>query len=134
MAGKLCVYHGNCDDGFGSAYAVWKKFGDSVEFVPGHYHEITFPEVKDRDIFLVDFTYRKETILAFARQGANSITILDHHKSAQEELQGLDGDVVGQCAITAVFDMDQAGVGVRNRDGVLRDRRLFAGSRSRSDA
>lgn len=33
----MCIYHGNCADGFTAAWAVWKALGDRVEFVPGVY-------------------------------------------------------------------------------------------------
>jgi len=31
MNKPLCIYHGNCADGFTAAWAVWKRFG----FQPG---------------------------------------------------------------------------------------------------
>lgn len=27
----LCIYHGNCADGFTAAWAVWKALGDNCE-------------------------------------------------------------------------------------------------------
>ena len=112
MAKKLCVYHGNCDDGFASAYTVWKKFGDEVDFVAGHYHDKSFPDVKGKELYLVDFTYSEQTVLSFAEQGAKSIVILDHHLSAQKDLEHLHGQNINNCSITAIFDMDHSGVGV----------------------
>lgn len=34
----LCIYHGNCADGFTSAWAVYKALGNAVEFFPGVYN------------------------------------------------------------------------------------------------
>src|SRR3989344_3757446 len=32
---KIAVlYHGGCPDGFGGAYAAWKKFGNMAEYIP----------------------------------------------------------------------------------------------------
>ena len=36
MSKPLCIYHGNCADGFGAAWAVWKAHPD-WEFFPGVY-------------------------------------------------------------------------------------------------
>lgn len=33
----LCIYHGNCDDGFGAAWAIWMKWGNDVAYVPATY-------------------------------------------------------------------------------------------------
>lgn len=33
----LCIYHGNCDDGFGAAWAIWRRWGYEVAYVPGVY-------------------------------------------------------------------------------------------------
>lgn len=33
----LCIYHGNCDDGFGAAWAIWKRWGNEVAYIPGVY-------------------------------------------------------------------------------------------------
>ena len=31
------LYHADCPDGFGGAYAAWKKFGDTAEYIPVKY-------------------------------------------------------------------------------------------------
>ena len=85
---KLCIYHGNCADGFGAAYAVYKRFGDDVEFHPGVYQDSP-PDVTGRDVILVDFSYKAPVIEEMAKT-ARTITILDHHKSAAENLEGYD--------------------------------------------
>ena len=122
---KLCIYHGNCADGFGAAWAVRHALGDDVEFHAGHYgHEA--PDVTGRDVILVDFSYKLDVLTDLSFK-ANSILILDHHKSAQEDLKGLEPvkdklgykgffDELGPwCAsqnkplIGALFDMDRSG-------------------------
>lgn len=82
---KLCIYHGNCADGFGAAYAVWKRYGEEVEFFPGVY-QTPPPDVTGRDVIMVDFSYKQPVIEEMAKV-ANSILILDHHKSAEEDLR-----------------------------------------------
>lgn len=98
---KLCIYHGNCADGFGAAWAVRHALGDDVEFHAGHYgHEA--PEVTGRDVIMVDFSYKRDVLVEMA-MAANSVTILDHHKSAESDLVDLPGNV------TAIFDMNRSG-------------------------
>ena len=33
----ICIYHGGCMDGFGAAWAIWRRWGDAVRYVPGTY-------------------------------------------------------------------------------------------------
>ena len=99
MTNTLCIYHGNCADGFTGAWVVRRALGNA-EFFPGVYMTQP-PDVADRDVVLVDFSYKRpimEQIIASAR----SVLVLDHHKTAAEDLCDLPGAEV-------VFDMDRAG-------------------------
>lgn len=80
----LCIYHGHCDDGFAAAWAVRRALGDDVEFYPGVYQKDPPPH-DGRDVIFVDFSYKRPVLDAMA-QSAHSILILDHHKTAQEDL------------------------------------------------
>lgn len=96
----FCIYHANCADGFTAAWAVWRAHPDA-EFHKGVYGE-TPPDCKNRDVVMVDFSYKRPALLEIAEQ-ANSVLILDHHKSAESELVDLPSNV------TAVFDMERSG-------------------------
>lgn len=102
MSNILCIYHGNCADGFASAWVVRKFYqetrNEDIEFFPGVYQNPP-PEVKGKHVILVDFSY-KRPILDKMKQEAKSILILDHHKTAMADLQGFEG---------AVFDMNRSG-------------------------
>jgi len=98
---KLCIYHGGCSDGFGAAMAVKMALGDSVAFYAG-VHQQAPPEVKGRDVIMVDFSYKRPVLMALARQ-ANSVLILDHHLSAEKDLVDLPNNV------STVFDMKRSG-------------------------
>ena len=103
MPKKLCIYHGNCLDGFGAAWAVRNALGDAVEFFKG-IHQKSPPVVDGRDVILVDFSYKKE-VLDSMLETATSITILDHHVSAEQDLCELltNGQIKG------LFDMHRSG-------------------------
>lgn len=100
MNKTLCIYHGNCADGFSSAWVVRRALGAAVSFHAGVYNDPP-PDVAGRDVILVDFSYRRDVLEQIIDQAA-SVTILDHHKTAQADLEGLPG------ALT-VFDMDRSG-------------------------
>lgn len=98
---KLCIYHGNCADGFGAAWAVRDALGDNVEFYAGVYQQPP-PDVAGREVIMVDFSYKRPVLLEMAKE-AKEILILDHHKSAKSDLVDLPENV------TAYFDMNRSG-------------------------
>lgn len=97
---KLCIYHGNCADGFSSAWVVRKALGEGVKFHAGVYQDAP-PDVNGLDVLMVDFSYKRQ-ILEQMRERAASITILDHHKTAEADLKDLPG-------VQSVFDMNRSG-------------------------
>ena len=99
----ICIYHNNCLDGFGAAWAVRNALGDDVEFYKG-VHQQPPPDVSGMDVILVDFSYKKE-VLEDMLQTATSITILDHHISAEKDLSGL----LKSGKINGLFDMNKSG-------------------------
>ena len=109
MKPDICIYHGGCDDGFGAAWAVWKRWPD-VQFIPGVYGKEP-PDVKGKNVLMVDFSYKRPVIEAMAK-AAYSLTILDHHKTAQADLQDLEAwaamEGIG-ASVKVIFDMEQSG-------------------------
>jgi len=97
---KLCIYHGNCADGFTSAWAMWRALPDT-EFHAGFFGTPP-PDCTDREVVLVDFSYKRPVLLEMAKV-AKSILILDHHASAEKDLVDLPDNV------TTVFDMNRSG-------------------------
>jgi len=97
---SICIYHGNCADGFGAAWVVKKALGD-IEFFPGKYQENP-PDVSGKDVVMVDFSYKKPVLLEMAEK-AKSILIIDHHKTAKEDLIDLPSNVITK------FDMNHSG-------------------------
>lgn len=95
--GDLCIYHGNCADGFAAAWVVRRALGQ-IEFYPGIYQSPP-PDVVGKRVVIVDFSYKRlvmERIIA----EAESVLVLDHHKTAEEDLRGLPG---------VIFDMNKSG-------------------------
>lgn len=84
----LCIYHANCADGFTAAWIIHTHFNGNVDFHPGVYQDAP-PNVTGREVILVDFSY-KRPIMERMIQDAAKVTIIDHHKSAIEDLAGLN--------------------------------------------
>jgi oligoribonuclease NrnB/cAMP/cGMP phosphodiesterase (DHH superfamily) len=63
--------------------------GDNMDYLAGVY-QTPPPDVTGRDVFLVDFSYKRAVVAEMLTQAA-SVTLIDHHKSALEDLAGLEG-------------------------------------------
>lgn len=128
MSKPLCIYHANCADGFTSAWIVRKYFKGDVDFHPGVYQQEP-PNWYLRDVIMVDFSYKRPVIESMFEPNtqAMSCLILDHHKSAAEDLSGLKRphgaydprDWRGEWEswgveypLRAVFDMGRSGAGL----------------------
>jgi oligoribonuclease NrnB/cAMP/cGMP phosphodiesterase (DHH superfamily) len=95
----LVIYHGNCADGFGAAW-VFSRYGrQPFDFFPGVYQKPP-PDVIDRNVILVDFSYRREVVEKML-ETARTITLIDHHKSALEDLEPLmrNGTIATFCSM-----------------------------------
>lgn len=134
MTPDICIYHGNCADGFTAAWAVFKRFGEEVEYIPGVYGEAP-PDVTGKNVIIVDFSYKRAVLEEMSKRAA-SILILDHHKTAEEDLATggkfltLSGHVtwerhlnnlaqddmenanISGAIIYSVFDMERSGAGI----------------------
>lgn len=101
---KLIIYHKHCTDGLTAAAAVVERMVQehhAYELFAATYGDPP-PEVRARDVYIVDFSYPRTTLLTMANQ-ARSLLVLDHHKTAAAELEGLD---------FAKFDMARSGAGM----------------------
>lgn len=79
----VCIYHSPCQDGFTAAWAISRRWPD-CQFVPAHYGAPP-PDVRGKHVLIVDFSYKRDQLVALGRDAA-TITILDHHKSAEADL------------------------------------------------
>lgn len=96
----IVIYHANCWDGFCSAWLCRFAWPDA-EFIPANYGW-TPPDVTGKRVLIVDFSYKREVLLQLKSQAA-SLEVLDHHETAQKELEGLD---------FCTFDLNKSGAGL----------------------
>jgi oligoribonuclease NrnB/cAMP/cGMP phosphodiesterase (DHH superfamily) len=86
------LYHGGCPDGFGAAYAAWKKFGDSADYIPVRYNEPIPKHIEGMTVYMIDFCYPKETMDQLSAL-AQSVTVLDHHEGVREVVESMPSHV-----------------------------------------
>lgn len=79
----LVIYHANCADGFGAAFAAWLKLGDDAEYIAANYGEATGASYVGRDVYILDFSFPRLTMEQMFAD-AKRVVWLDHHKSAFE--------------------------------------------------
>lgn len=83
---KYVFFHANCFDGFGAAYAAWKKFGDEAKYIPASYgkeHISDNPFQPEDEIYILDYSVSNEEFDQLAETVAK-LVMLDHHKTALE--------------------------------------------------
>ena len=106
----LVIYHANCADGFGAAFAAWTGLGDEAEYVPMQYgkEDESFWRLEDgqfdsefqilnREIYILDFSFSKwvmEGLFSLAK----CVVWLDHHASAFKE-HGFTPNAPGEPAV-----------------------------------
>ena len=100
----LVLFHGGgCPDGFTAAWAVWKKHPDA-KFIGLTHTDARIPdEVDNEDVVIVDYAFNRESMLEVQNR-AKSVVLLDHHKSAIEELEGFECD--------GILDASRSGAGL----------------------
>lgn len=54
----IVIYHADCPDGFGAAFAAWLVFGDSAQYVPARFGEPA-PDVRGKEVYILDFSRQK---------------------------------------------------------------------------
>jgi oligoribonuclease NrnB/cAMP/cGMP phosphodiesterase (DHH superfamily) len=83
-ADTVVMYHADCADGFGAAFAAWKTFGDSASYMPVKYGQaVDSKELEGKTLYILDFSFPKET-MEQVLQTCRRVVWLDHHKSAFE--------------------------------------------------
>jgi len=95
---NVVIYHADCTDGFGAAYAAWKLLGNRAEYHACK-HGKPPPDVKGKVVAILDFSYDNATTKRMI-EDAEGLIIIDHHKSAVVELHDISN---------AIFDMAHSG-------------------------
>lgn len=116
----LVVYHGNCADGFTAAWLANLYFSQAAGNTtkpsewfcdphPGVYGEAP-PDVTGREVYILDFSYGRAQMLALGA-AAKNITIIDHHQTSIEALDGIVEEFreKGLCPLVAYLSAKRSG-------------------------
>ncbi len=104
------LFHDNCIDGTTSAMLAYRALGDTAEYIPVRYGHPP-PDVTGKVVYILDFCYDEPTTRHIIDQ-AKSLTVLDHHKSAQKAMQELIASYKDNVNVHIEFDMERSGAGL----------------------
>lgn len=113
--GLYALYHADCSDGFGSAFCIWYYFrdndhADKIEYIPCRHSSTVELDVDyvnrfvGKNVIMCDFSYKYDQLMQIINV-ANSFMILDHHKTAEQDLKNIPSEL-------KIFDMSRSGVGI----------------------
>lgn len=95
----VIIYHADCRDGFGAAYAAWKKFGDTASYLPVRTQNDPPAGLIGKELYIVDYGYDQATLQNLVDTN-KSVVVIDHHQS-------------NEAAVTAftnnIFDLEHSG-------------------------
>jgi hypothetical protein len=83
----VVLYHAECSDGFGAAWAIWKQY-PLARFIPVKHGHPPPPDLHGERVVIVDFSYARPLLDTMAAQ-TKELLVLDHHITAEEALAGL---------------------------------------------
>lgn len=98
----IILYHADCPDGFGGAFAAWKKFGNKATYLPAENRMAPEWDISGKEVYIIDFSYPKEVFLEIEKK-AERLVVLDHHASAKEAVESVREHI---------FDNEHSGAGL----------------------
>jgi len=115
---NVVIFHADCNDGYGGLYAVYyhhkNKFNlepsqliENIKMIPCQYDikdaefEKLLDDVKDKHVLVCDFSFKQDKLNRLVLL-TSSFILIDHHKTAQQELENLPSHL-------KIFDMNKSG-------------------------
>lgn len=105
----ICIYHSPCDDGFGAAWAARRRWPDIVMLPTNYGLPLSNDSLAGKHVLIADFSYKPDMLAMIAGRAA-SVIILDHHKTAEQDLRDFNVETCGDAKFTAA-----------DADGLIRD-------------
>ncbi|MST04384.1 MAG: hypothetical protein EXS49_02355 [Candidatus Pacebacteria bacterium] len=82
---RIFLYHADCSDGFGSAYAAWKKFKNKAKYIPVRHGEKLPEGLAGCEVYTLDFCYKGEDFEYLLKN--TDLVVIDHHISAKSDVE-----------------------------------------------
>ncbi len=93
---KIIVFYHDDHDGFGAAWAAWKKFKNSARYIPidhpTHFQDIKKYHLPGTEIYFLDICLDKED-MECVRKIASRVIVIDHHISKKDVVASFPGSV-----------------------------------------
>lgn len=111
MSNVVCLFHDDCFDGLGAAWALSKRFPDA------EYHNVRYKEpppagLNGKIVYIVDFCYPLASLIEISVV-AEEVHILDHHKGMAETIEQFNETMrlmgYDQTKFNGVFDITRSG-------------------------
>lgn len=99
---RIVVYHDRCHDGITALFVALQHWPDAEPYAGNYDVPPDMERLRGADVAIIDFSWKRPAMLA-VKDVARTLLVLDHHKTAEAELAGLDG---------CVFDMGRSGAGL----------------------
>jgi len=93
------IYHAQCPDGSGAAWAAYRLLGDAATYIPVQHGDKVPALPKNAVVAMVDFAFPREALIEL-KKSVKDLIVLDHHLTAEKDLAGLS---------FATFDMNKSG-------------------------
>ncbi len=104
----LVIYHADCLDGLAAAWSAFCHWGAHARYIPARFGE-PIPHFNEGDtLYIVDFCYPPEQLLAAANKAA-AVFVIDHHLLAMEQCNTFFNHQTCPENLSCCFDMTQSG-------------------------
>lgn len=88
----VIIYHGDCRDGFGAAYAAWKKFGNNASYIPIRNYDTAPAGLQNKEVYIIDFCFNKEITSELVTNN-KSVVIIDHHQTMKDVVESYEQNI-----------------------------------------
>ncbi|PIP29783.1 hypothetical protein COU12_00015 [Candidatus Jorgensenbacteria bacterium CG10_big_fil_rev_8_21_14_0_10_54_38] len=84
MKRVVVLYHADCPDGFGAAWAAWRKFGKRAEYLPIHPEALPEAPLRGREIYVLDSGLPARAFRRLSKVN-RKVVVIDHHESREKD-------------------------------------------------
>lgn len=101
-ASPVIIYHDKCHDGITALWVAKQRWPDAEPYAGSYDVPPNHDRLRGKDVVIVDFSWKRDAVLS-VKSVAASLRVIDHHKTAKSELEGIGG---------CDFDMERSGAGL----------------------
>ncbi len=84
----IVFYHRDCSDGFGGAWAAWKKLGTRAHYQPIAPQSTPPENLQGKEVYTIDICYSPAYVNKLLQE-TGSLTVIDHHITNRKTVEQL---------------------------------------------